>query len=201
MRHGTRMLDDQSDGLPRKPQRSPLKSPMTPRSGSPRVNAAFSGSVTALQAELVCARRESTRLSSRLSGRTPLRSCEGSEMVVMGKVNKKGRVESTSTRRVQVEALSKSMSAAPVETLSMRRRDTGTELSQSAGARRLHCLCSTLFPQSSLRGAGKLPLDYIACMAWQRCQSAPLGDRTCVVAAAPLLAVPWLDPCHSAGRA
>jgi hypothetical protein len=90
MRHGTRMLDDQSDGLPRKPQRSPLKSPMTPRSGSPRVNAAFSGSVTALQAELVCARRESTRLSSRLSGRTPLRSCEGSEMVVMGKGEQEG---------------------------------------------------------------------------------------------------------------
>ena len=180
MRHGTRMLDDhieKSDGLPRT-QKSPSKSPMTPRSGSSRVNAAFSGSVTALQAEVVCARRESTRLSSRLSGSTPLRSCEGSEMVVMGKVNKKGRVESTSTRRVQVEALSKSMSAAPVETLSMRRRDTVTELSQrSAGARRLHCLCSTLFPQSSLQGAGKLPLDYIACMARQRGQSAPLGVR------------------------
>ena len=95
MRHGTRMLDDhleKSDGLPRKPQRSPSKSPMAPRSRSPRVNAAFSGSVTALQAELVCARRESTRLSSRLSGSTSTRSCGGSEMVVMGKVNRKGRV-------------------------------------------------------------------------------------------------------------
>jgi hypothetical protein len=75
-----------------------------------------------------------------------------------------------------VEALSKSMSAAPVETLSMRRRDTGTEPSQqSAGLRRLHCLCSTLFPQSSLRGVGKLPLDYIACMALLGFLSAVLG--------------------------
>ena len=68
------------------------------------------------------------------------------------------------------------MSAAPVETLSMRRRDTGTEPSQqSAGLRRLHCLCSTLFPQSSLRGVGKLPLDYIACMALLGFLSAVLG--------------------------
>ena len=67
------------------------------------------------------------------------------------------------------------MTAAPVDSLAMRRRDTGTELQRSAGARRMHCLCSTLFPQSSLRGAGKLPLDYIACMALLGFLSALLG--------------------------
>jgi hypothetical protein len=120
MRSGTRMLDEhleKSDGLPRTPQRiSPLRSPMQGSPGSstagatsPRFNAAFSGSVTALQAELVRARREKARLSSRLSRRdgregTPLRRHSAalrSEMVVMGKVNKTGRVESSSTRRVQ----------------------------------------------------------------------------------------------------
>lgn len=115
MRRGTRMLDEhleKSDDLTRKPQRdSSLRSPMPSRAGatSPRFNAAFSGSVTALQAELVCARREKARLSSRLSrrdgrGGTPLRRHPAAlrcEMVVMGKVKKTGRVESTSTQRVQ----------------------------------------------------------------------------------------------------
>ena len=120
MRRGTRMLDEhleKSDGLPRSPQRnnqlkSPMQgSPVSSRAGAtcPRFNAAFSGSVTALQAELVSARREKARLSSRLSRRdgregAPLRRHSAalrSEMVVMGKVNKTGRVESSSTQRVQ----------------------------------------------------------------------------------------------------
>ena len=123
------------------------------------------------------ARRESKRrhgIGSRWSGvGSPRRSREGSELVVMGKVTKKGRVENTSS------TTGNSMSAAPVETLAMRRRDAGAERSarsaRSAGARRWHCLCGTLFPQSSLRGAGKLPLDYIACMASLGFLSAVLG--------------------------
>ena len=121
MRRGTRMLDEhleKSDGQPRTPQRNnQLKNPIqgspvsSGRAGatSPRFNAAFSGSVTALQAELVCARREKARLSSRLSRRDRREGASmrrhsaalRSEMVVMGKVNKTGRVESSSTQRVQ----------------------------------------------------------------------------------------------------
>ena len=164
-----RMLDEpagSSASHSQSPPRGKVKPPKVSPSRSSH-NAAFEGSVTEMQEQLSARSRGSRKSALRRTHSSPdARSCEGSELVVLANRNGKRKLDRGHSH--------KSMSAAPVETIAMRQqRESDTNLSKTA--QRLQCLCGFLFPQSSFRGNGKLPFDYIFFMAILGCLSAVLG--------------------------
>ena len=143
------------------------------RSGTPRtppsqckntLSPAFQGSVTELQElSAIKSKRPKWHSSSSTSGRARAGSIEHlASTVVLGSVDARGRVTKRRESALDRQA-GKSMSAAPVETLArppMASRDENLSIHR----KRIDCLCSVLFPQSSLKSTGKLPTDYILFM-------------------------------------
>jgi len=151
--------------------------PRSPSSQRPALSSAFQGSVTELQ-ELSAqkSRRPKWHSSSSTGGRARTSSLDHiASTVVLGSVDARGRVGRCRGTTFGLDpSAGKSMSAAPVESLarpSLPSRDENLSIHR----KRIDCLCSVLFPQSSLRSTGKLPIDYILFMISLGCIAAVLG--------------------------